>query len=79
MVPAEGGFGNVSLVQWIGAIVFLGGPTASCYRIPNKPASLTMTEIPNDFGVDNDPFTEEDGRGDNQDCLLPDVEPGDEQ
>jgi hypothetical protein len=21
---------NVSLVQWIGAIVFLGGPTASC-------------------------------------------------
>ncbi len=36
-----------------------------------------MTEVPEGFAEDTDPFTEEDGRGDNQDCLLPDVDPDD--
>jgi hypothetical protein len=36
-----------------------------------------MTEIPDDFAVDDDPFTEEDGLGDDQDGPLPEVDPDD--
>ena len=32
-----------------------------------------MTEIPDGFAEDTDPFTAEDGRGDNVDGPLPDV------
>jgi hypothetical protein len=34
-----------------------------------------MTIIPDDFARDDDPFTDEDGLGDRQDCVLPDLEP----
>lgn len=37
VVPAEGGFGDVSVVQWLGAIVFVGGAYGLTYRVPNKP------------------------------------------
>lgn len=33
-----------------------------------------MTTIPDNFARDDDPFTDEDGRGDRQDCALPDLE-----
>jgi hypothetical protein len=36
-----------------------------------------MTEIPDDFARDDDPYTAEDGRGDDQDGPLPDVDPAD--
>lgn len=34
-----------------------------------------MSDIPSDFDVDTDPFTEEDGRGDDVDRPLPDIDP----
>jgi hypothetical protein len=36
-----------------------------------------MTEIPEDFLADDDPFTEEDGVGDNVDRRLPEIDPDD--
>jgi hypothetical protein len=38
VIPASGGFGDVSVVQWLGAVVFLGGAYGITYRIPNKGA-----------------------------------------
>lgn len=38
VIPAEGGFGDVSLVQWLGAILFVGGAYGITYRIPNSAA-----------------------------------------
>lgn len=38
VVPASGGFGDVSVVQWLGAVVFLGGAYGITYRVPNKDA-----------------------------------------
>jgi hypothetical protein len=37
VIPAEGGFADVSLVQWLGALVFMGGAYGLVYRIPNAP------------------------------------------
>lgn len=34
--------------------------------------------VPGEFGVDTDPFTKEDGRGDNVDQPLPDVQVDDD-
>ena len=34
-----------------------------------------MTEVPEDFARDDDPYTDEDGRGDDQDQPLPEVDP----
>ena len=36
-----------------------------------------MTKIPDNFARDDDPFTAEDGRGDDVDGPLPDVNPAD--
>jgi hypothetical protein len=39
VIPATGGFGDVSTVQWLGLIVFLGGGYGIVYAAPkNKPA-----------------------------------------
>ena len=35
VVPAEGGLGDVSTVQWLGLIVFAGGAYGITYRVPN--------------------------------------------
>ena len=35
VIPAEGGFGDVSTVQWLGLIVFMGGAYGLTYRVPN--------------------------------------------
>lgn len=36
VIPAEGGFGDVSTVQWLGAVVFLGGAYGVTYRVSNQ-------------------------------------------
>lgn len=36
VVPATGGLGDVTTVQWLGAVVFLGGAYGITYRIPNS-------------------------------------------
>jgi hypothetical protein len=35
VIPAEGGLGDVTTVQWLGAIVFLGGAYGLTYRVSN--------------------------------------------
>jgi hypothetical protein len=37
VIPAEGGFADVSLLHWLGALVFMGGAYGLVYRIPNAP------------------------------------------
>lgn len=37
VVPAQGGLGDVTTVQWLGAIVFLGGAYGITYRVSNRP------------------------------------------
>lgn len=37
VIPAEGGFGDVSTVQWLGLVVFMGGAYGITYAVPNKP------------------------------------------
>ncbi len=37
VIPAEGGFGDVSTVQWLGAVVALAGSFGVTYAVPNKP------------------------------------------
>jgi hypothetical protein len=34
VVPAEGGFADVSLAQWLGAVAFLGGAYGLVYSVP---------------------------------------------
>jgi hypothetical protein len=36
VIPAEGGFGDVSLVQWLGGIVFLGAAYGLTAAVPNR-------------------------------------------
>lgn len=38
VVPAEGGFGDVSTVQWLGLVVFTGSAYGITYGVPNQPA-----------------------------------------
>lgn len=35
VIPAEGGFGDVSTVQWLGAVVFLGSAYGITYGVSN--------------------------------------------
>lgn len=35
VIPAEGGFGDLTTVQWLGAILFVGGAYGITYAIPN--------------------------------------------
>lgn len=37
VIPAEGGFADVSVVQWLGAVVFLGGSYGITYQVSNGP------------------------------------------
>ena len=39
VLPAEGSLGDVSTVQWLGAVVFLGGAYGLTYRVSNAPRS----------------------------------------
>jgi len=42
VVPAEGGLGDVSVVQWLGLVVFMGGAYGITFHVPyksTKPAS----------------------------------------
>lgn len=34
VVPAEGGFGDVSVVQWLGLVVFMGGAYGLTFHLP---------------------------------------------
>lgn len=36
VVPAQGGLGDVSTVQWLGAVVFLGGAYGITYGVSNR-------------------------------------------
>lgn len=36
VVPAEGGFGDVTLAQWLGSVVVLGAAYGITYRVPNR-------------------------------------------
>lgn len=36
VIPAEGGLGDVTTLQWLGAVVFLGGAYGITYRVPNS-------------------------------------------
>ena len=38
VIPAEGGFGDVTTVQWLGLVVFMGGAYGITYAVPNAPA-----------------------------------------
>lgn len=35
VIPASGGFGDVSVVGWLGAVVFLGAGYGITYAVPN--------------------------------------------
>ena len=37
VVPAEGGFGDLSLGQWLGGVVVLGAAYGITWRVPNQP------------------------------------------
>lgn len=37
VVPAEGGFADVSLVQWLGALIALAAAYGVTYQVPNRP------------------------------------------
>jgi hypothetical protein len=41
VIPAEGGFGDVSVVQWLGAVVFLGSAYGLTYSVSNPVVSKT--------------------------------------
>lgn len=43
VIPAEGGLGDLSTVQWLGAVVFLGGAYGVTYRVPNATRKPTAT------------------------------------
>lgn len=36
VIPAEGGFGDVGTVQWLGLVVALGAGFGVTYAVPNK-------------------------------------------
>ena len=36
VIPAEGGFGDVTTVQWLGLVVFMGGAYGITYAVPNR-------------------------------------------
>lgn len=36
VVPAEGGFGDVTTVQWLGLVVFMGGAYGVTWAVPNQ-------------------------------------------
>lgn len=46
VIPAAGGFGDVSLVGWLGAIVFLGAGYGITYAVPNPAAPSTLIPPP---------------------------------
>lgn len=37
VVPATGGFGDVTVVQWLGLVVFMGGAFGITYAVPWMP------------------------------------------
>ena len=37
VLPAEGGLDDVTTVQWLGAVVFLGGAYGLTYKVSNGP------------------------------------------
>lgn len=37
VMGAEDGLGDVSVVQWLGAVVFLAGTYGLTYAVPNRP------------------------------------------
>jgi hypothetical protein len=47
VVPAEGGFGDVSLQQWIAGIVFVGGAYGLVYTVPPAGRGTRIDQIPN--------------------------------
>lgn len=37
VIPAQGGFSDVTLQQWLGLVVALGAGFGIVWRVPNKP------------------------------------------
>lgn len=46
VIPATGGFGDVTTVQWLGLVVFLGGAYGITYRVPNRQEPRLPTQDP---------------------------------
>jgi len=44
VIPAAGGFGDVTTVQWLGAVVVLGATFGVVYRVPNGLSARALTE-----------------------------------
>lgn len=40
VVPAEGGFGDVSVVQWLGAVIAVASAYGVTYAVPNTHRTL---------------------------------------
>jgi hypothetical protein len=40
VIPAEGSFGDVSTVQWLGLVVFIGGAYGITYAVPDSASPL---------------------------------------
>jgi hypothetical protein len=38
VIPAEGGFADVTTVQWLGAVVFVAAGFGITYQVPNRDA-----------------------------------------
>ncbi len=43
VIPAEGGFSDVSTVQWLGAVVFVGAAYGLTYNVPYHPKEKEKT------------------------------------
>lgn len=46
VLPAEGGFGDLSTVQWLGLVVALLGPGGLVWAIPNSPSTTATPDSP---------------------------------
>ena len=51
VVPAQGGLGDVTVPQWLGAIVFLGGAYGITYGVSNSPAAKRGEDGVADVGL----------------------------
>lgn len=53
VIPAEGGFGDVSVVQWLGALIALGASYGVTYQVSNRPRPSGPVVTPPKHGGSN--------------------------
>lgn len=46
VIPAEGGFTDVSVVQWLGALIALAAAYGVTYQVPNRPQAPHLPSEP---------------------------------